>query len=274
MGLRSRIKESLRNDVQIEYLVSLYQEVKEIPDHFGPVAEGSMALPEFQVYRLPGQKGSGWVDSSSEDEGFNELKKVLDSERADTVGIWWLWRCFNGYLDKHARAALVVIALRDRFFLVDILRLERLTSLTSENPFDEPYLDLIIKIIQAPHLLKVVHYLEGTALRALQLALISERQRFGDEQPKSYASISPCLDVAVVTAYLQGSSGRQAKELPGLVWKFLRQDLCVAEHLSNFEHRPLRQTQEHYASGDAEHRIGLGKRKTVESEMNVVRHAA
>jgi len=30
--------------------------VKEIPDHFGPVAEGSMALPEFQVYRLPGLK--------------------------------------------------------------------------------------------------------------------------------------------------------------------------------------------------------------------------
>ena len=23
-------------------------------------------------------------------QGFNELKKVLDSERADTVGIWWL----------------------------------------------------------------------------------------------------------------------------------------------------------------------------------------
>ena len=45
------------------------------------------------------------------------------------------------------------------------------------------------------------------------------------------------------------------------------------QHLSNFEHRPLRQTQEHYASGDAE-ADRVGKRKTVESEMNVVRHAA
>lgn len=34
------------------------------------------------------------------------------------------WRCFDGYNDQHARAAVVAITFRDRFFLVDILKLE------------------------------------------------------------------------------------------------------------------------------------------------------
>ena len=46
------------------------------------------------------------------------------------------------------------------------------------------------------------------------------------------------------------------------------------QHLSNFEHRPLRQTQEHYASGDAEHRIGWenGKRWNLRWMLSDMQH--
>lgn len=52
------------------------------------------------------------------------------------------------------------------------LRLERL-----EDGQDQKYKQLILEILQADHLLKVVHYIEGTGLRALQLALITEDER-------------------------------------------------------------------------------------------------
>lgn len=249
-GQNSRVRESLRNDQQIYYLANLYKAVEPTEDHFGPVAEGTMALPgadgdgseAYRVRRLPGKGVSGAQD----DEGYQELQRLLEpTPRA--IGLWWLWRCFDGYHDKHARAALVVITVEDRFFLVDILELERKTMLNTSAPLDQPYLELIKQICEARHLLKVVHYLEGTALRALQLALISEEQRHGDEKPSNYSSLSPCIDVALVAAYLAGTSAGKCKELPGLVWKYLRQDLCVTEALSNFEHRPLRESQEHYA---------------------------
>lgn len=246
-GQTSRVRESLRNDQQIYYLANLYKAVQETEDHFGPVAEGTMALPSpsqetYRVRRLPG-KG---VSRAQDDEGYHELQRLLEpTPRA--IGLWWLWRCFDGYHDKHARAALVVITVEDCFFLVDILELERKTMLNTSAPLDKPYLELIKQICEARHLLKVVHYLEGTALRALQLALISEQQRHGDEKPSNYSSLSPCIDMALVAAYLSGTSAGKCKELPGLVWKYLRQDLCVTEALSNFEHRPLRESQEHYA---------------------------
>eukprot|EP00435_Cladocopium_sp_Y103_P014024 s413_g3.t1 len=247
-GQASRVRESLRNDQQIYYLAGLYKAVQETKDHFGPVAEGTMALPDattspkYTLHKLPG-KGLG---RAQDDEGYQTLRRLLEpTPRA--IGLWWLWRCFDGYHDKHARAALVVIAVDQSFFLVDILELERRTMLNTSAPLDEPYLELIKQICEARHLLKVVHYLEGTALRALQLALISEQQRNGDEKPSNYASLSPCIDVALVSAYLSGSSAGKCKELPSLVWKYLRQDLCVTEALSNFEYRPLRESQEHYA---------------------------
>eukprot|EP00913_Durusdinium_trenchii_P018469 g17351.t1 len=178
-------------------------------------------------------------------EGYRELQKLLTDRTYTPIGIWWLWRCFDGYNDQHARAAVVAITFRDRFFLVDILKLDTLEK--ARQGLDGKYKRLLLSILKAKHLLKVVHYLEGTGLRALQLALITEEEREGDEKPTNYADVSPTIDLCWVMAYLHGTSGRQEKELPGLVWKYLRWDLCVTEALSNFERRPLRESQKHYA---------------------------
>merc|ERR550525_2147290 len=52
-------------------------------------------------------------------------------------------------------------------------------------------------------------------------------------------------------AYLRrtsvNSSRNSNNKLSGLPFDFLRLELCLAEALSNFERRPLRETQLHYA---------------------------
>ena len=68
--------------------------------------------------RWDSSKGRHWLR-----EGYWELKKLLH-EGPKAIGVWWLpateslnhlkaslrWRCFDANTDKHARAALIVIA--------------------------------------------------------------------------------------------------------------------------------------------------------------------
>eukprot|EP00437_Effrenium_voratum_P009201 CAMPEP_0181427614 /NCGR_PEP_ID=MMETSP1110-20121109/16261_1 /TAXON_ID=174948 /ORGANISM="Symbiodinium sp., Strain CCMP421" /LENGTH=798 /DNA_ID=CAMNT_0023550829 /DNA_START=97 /DNA_END=2493 /DNA_ORIENTATION=+ len=235
----SRAKETLRNDQQIEYLVSLYREVEEPEDRFGPLADASMALPDSPQYDtvyLPENR-----DGQFTMDNIEYLQEILSSGPA-AIGVWWLWRCFDGYRDTHSRAALIAITFGARFLIVDMVALEQ-----ADKRVEHEYKQLLVAILEAPHLLKVVHYLERTALRALQLALIEEKDRAGDARPTRYTQVTPAIDLALVVACMHGTSGRASKELPSVVWKYLRLDLCVTEALSNFEHRPLRRSQLHYA---------------------------
>lgn len=131
---------------------------------------------------------------------------------------------------------------RSRLVLVDMIALER-----ANQEEEHVHKDVLGRILNAPHILKVVHFLERTALRALQLAFVTEDVRAGPTKPESYISIGPCADVALVVACLQGTSAVQCIDLFSLVWEFMRSDMCMSEGLSNFERRPLRKTQEHDA---------------------------
>ncbi|CAE7427837.1 unnamed protein product, partial [Symbiodinium sp. KB8] len=175
------------------------------------------------------------------------LKEELLEGPPVAVGIWWLWRCFNAHIDQHSRAAVLALTYRqrngrNRLVLIDMIALEQ-----ANQEEEHLHKDVLGQILNAPHILKVVHFLERTALRALQLAFVTEDVRQGPNKPESYISISPCVDVALVVACLQGTSGVQCNELFSLVWNFMRADMCLTEALSNFERRPLRKTQEHYA---------------------------
>eukprot|EP00439_Symbiodinium_sp_Y106_P046139 s894_g5.t2 len=192
------------------------------------------------------------------------LKQELLEGPPVAVGVWWLWRCFNAHIDQHSRAAVLALTYRhrngrNRLVLVDMIALEQ-----ANQEEEHLHKDVLGQILNAPHVLKVVHFLERTALRALQLAFVTEDVRQGPTKPESYISISPCVDMALVVACLQGTSGVQCNELFSLVWNFMRADMCLTEGLSNFERRPLRKTQEHYAKDVICRRSGkrLGQRLT------------
>ena len=59
-----------------------------LPDLF--LVANKKSLPGSLRTGTPGGVMSHLHAMSEITQGFNELKKVLDSERADTVGIWWL----------------------------------------------------------------------------------------------------------------------------------------------------------------------------------------
>ncbi|CAE7246680.1 unnamed protein product [Symbiodinium natans] len=201
----NNIKES-----QVLYIRSLYEEEKEPEDHFGPMELGSLLLPggEEAVLRVPSMQH---IDG--QDYVTNDALATLESELLNgppvAVGVWWLWRCFNAHLDQHSRAALLALTYRhpgqrDRLVLVDMIALEQAKS------EDEHYHKNVLgRILNAPHILKVVHFLERTALRALQLAFVTEDVRQGPTKPESYISVTPCVDVALAV-----SQGPRCTRLP------------------------------------------------------------
>jgi len=243
----TKVVENIK-DTQVLYIRSLYEEEQEPEDSFAPLAVGSMCLPggEEDVLRVPSTEQVNGVDRVTRD-AIHLLKEELLDGPPVGVGIWWLWRCFNAHIDQHSRAAVLALTYRqrngrNRLVLVDMIALEQ-----ANQEEEHLHKDVLGQILNAPHILKVVHFLERTALRALQLAFVTEDVRQGPNKPESYISISPCVDVALVVACLQGTSGVQCNELFSLVWNFMRADMCLTEALSNFERRPLRKTQEHYA---------------------------
>jgi len=243
----TKVVENIK-DNQVLYIRSLYEEEQEPEDSFAPLAVGSMCLPggEEDVLRVPSTEHVNGEDRVTRD-ALDILKQELLEGPPVAVGVWWLWRCFNAHIDQHSRAAVLALTYRhrngrNRLVLVDMIALEQ-----ANQEEEHLHKDVLGQILNAPHILKVVHFLERTALRALQLAFVTEDVRQGPTKPESYISISPCVDMALVVACLQGTSGVQCNELFSLVWNFMRADMCLTEGLSNFERRPLRKTQEHYA---------------------------
>jgi len=136
-----------------------------------------------------------------------------------------------------------VLAYRGRLAIVDFMKLESSTEFTQLRGKD-----VARRILEAPHLLKVVHGLNRAALQALQRAVVPPSELV-DDNPPPLPGLTPLLDVAVIAAYLRRSRpmASVAAHLTGLTFGYLRLELCMGENLSNWERRPLRLSQQHFA---------------------------
>jgi len=244
--LQRKAKEELsvaqthRNDKQLIYFRSLLEDDEELADRFGPVEEKSMVIPyKFdEVYKLPGRIGGR--------DAVEVLENLVLDAKPMAMGVWWAWRCFDPTTDKHASAALIALSWPGAVALVDVMELEKDQS--DGFVMERRHKNALHKIMEAPHILKVVHGMDAEAYRALQLGLVVDPR--GSERPTSFASVAPALDVAVVHAFMEGSSvSSEGNHLNSMVNRYLRVECCHFEAMSNFEKQPrsaLRLSQQHY----------------------------
>lgn len=228
----TRCFDNNRNDKELSYYVSVYEDVQPLVDLFGPV-EDDLALPG---------SGGDVLYVADAGPGLAQLEQeTLGRGAPMALGVWWLWRCFDPRLDLWPRASIMVLAYEGRLAIVDFMQLESSTEATEVRGKD-----LVRRIMEAPHLLKVVHGLATPAIQALQRAAVPRSELAADEAP-IMPRLSPVVDVALVMAYVRKSRQGDPLKLTGLTFAYLRMELCVAECLSNFERRPLRLSQQHYA---------------------------
>jgi hypothetical protein len=135
------------------------------------------------------------------------------------------------------------MAYGENLMIVDLQRLEQMGESVERKGKE-----LVAKILAAPHILKVTHDTDKTSLSILQRALVPNRD-INVDNFQNALSISPLLDLAVVAAFVKQMSSRApaVTKLLALITDYLRVEMCMGEALSNFERRPLRQSQMHYA---------------------------
>jgi len=230
----TKVFETNRNDKQLAYLVSLYQDMKPPPDIFGPVEECALVVPAAPENLLIIDRCGPEMDRFE--------REVFSENRPLTVGVWWFWRCFNPKIDFWPRASFIVFVYDTTFALIDFQNLED-KGIGEERRGK----GIVRRVLEADHILKVVHDLDNYALKVLQRAVLTHEELSTDtpEWPK----LSPVLDMAHVMAYSRGThpESPHVSKLGGLCYELLRLELCLGEALSNFERRPLRKTQQHYA---------------------------
>eukprot|EP00408_Alexandrium_pacificum_P046327 CAMPEP_0171248040 /NCGR_PEP_ID=MMETSP0790-20130122/48811_1 /TAXON_ID=2925 /ORGANISM="Alexandrium catenella, Strain OF101" /LENGTH=186 /DNA_ID=CAMNT_0011715479 /DNA_START=56 /DNA_END=612 /DNA_ORIENTATION=+ len=137
----------------------------------------------------------------------------------------------------------MALAYEGRLAIVDFMKLESSTVATEVRGKE-----LVRRIMEARHILKVVHGLKQDALQALQRAAVPRVDLVRQDAP-ALPKLTPVLDLAVVMAFTHRSRplADAASKLVGLSFYYLRVELCNGECLSNFERRPLRETQKHFA---------------------------
>jgi len=231
----SRVAETNKNDKQLTYLIGLFKEMQALPDQFGPIEEDALVLGRRSEELLYVEDVGGQLNRLEAD--------LLDSSKADTIGIWWTWRCLDPKLHLRPRAEFIAIAYSTSLAIVDFKYLEQ-----NGEQAEERGKDVVRRILIADHLLKVTHDLDRRALAALQRALVMTNEFYEEKEPV-LSGISPVIDLTMAVAFTR-------RVLPGaptmtvlskLTYDYLRLELCLAEALSNFERRPLRLSQLHYA---------------------------
>lgn len=238
----TRVFETNRNDKQLAYLVSLYQDLDPPIDHFGPMEEGCLALPcPRSIQEVPHPDNLFYIDDHG--EFLDQLEReTLGSRSPLTMGVWWLWRCFDPKLDLWPRASFIAIAYEQKFYIVDLVRLEENGALVEERSKR-----IICAILAAPHVLKIVHAVDKNSLVVLQRALLTHEESMRADAVLPH--VTPVIDLVVVAAYARRTKpgAHSVSKLSGLTFDYLRLELCLAEALGNFERRPIRMSQQHYA---------------------------
>jgi len=232
----TRVFETNRNDKQLAYLVSLYQEMEKPLSRFGPIEECCLRLPCSQSDVL-------YIDDDSSALAKLEHDLLDDPQEKLAIGVWWFWRCFDPGLDVWPRASFLAIAYPGAFVIVDFMRLENHYAVERKSK------DIVSRIMAAPNILKVTHDIAAArALEVLQRTLIPHEDLISDEVP-AYPTVMPLIDLGMVAAFVRQKkpSASCASKLGSVTFDYLRLELCLSEMLSNFERRPLRQSQLHFA---------------------------
>mmetsp|Transcript_21828 Transcript_21828/g.70670 ORF Transcript_21828/g.70670 Transcript_21828/m.70670 type:complete len:869 (-) Transcript_21828:55-2661(-) len=240
--VRTRVYESNRNDKQLAYLISLFNDVEPDRNHFGPIEEGTLVLPSEASKVLLYIQDAGAALERLESE-------TVGSQQPKSIGIWWFWRCFNPKIDFWPRASFLALCYDgpsgSTFAIVDFDALEE------DNEGDEERSkDVVRRILESPSLLKVVHDMDGYSFEVLQRAVMPKHKLYDEGPDNPWPRMEPVVDVSVVAAYIRRTrpcAEKNKDKLSGLVFEYLRLELCLAEAMSNFERRPLRLTQLHYA---------------------------
>jgi hypothetical protein len=168
----------------------------------------------------------------------------LDSQVPLAIGLSWFWRCFNSDLDKKTRASFVALTYGHTYAIIDLYRTEMVS-----HPVEREVKETLARILSADHLLKVTHdMLDARTLLVLQRGLIPNAE-FNKDRLPPLQGVSPVLDMSVALAYVKRMQpcSPAVSKLMISVLNYLRVDMCMAENLSNFERRPLRLSQLHYA---------------------------
>mmetsp|Transcript_43663 Transcript_43663/g.103030 ORF Transcript_43663/g.103030 Transcript_43663/m.103030 type:complete len:825 (+) Transcript_43663:113-2587(+) len=252
----TQVYEARRNDKQIMYLLGLFKEEIPAADRFGPL-EGDYCVtvperdPMVKVLRI----GSREQASQADDE--NALQtlrtKTLEAEYSLVIGVSWCWQCFDTHLDFWTKARCVAFSFMDAhavhyFAIVDFKYLE-------EGPRDKAFAaqarDVVGRIMEADHLLKVVCGVDHRSLAILQRAVhdpeIPATSDFGGPQD-NFARMMPVVDVAIAAAYVLGTRPSDPLlRLRPLTYLFLNLELCQTEVTSSYERRLMRNSQEHFA---------------------------
>lgn len=123
---------------------------------------------------------------------------------------------------------------------------------SSEDESLERCCDVLARILAAPHLLKVVHSCDYAALQILERAVfpvpVDDDAYTEDFEPPPQLVLAPVVDIALCGAYVQRQMPyADSLKINNLTFDFLRIELDMSEVMSNFERRPLRQSQVHYA---------------------------
>lgn len=236
-SIESRVFETNKNDKQLSYLVTLFMDLEQPSDEFGPIEEDQLALG-CDLERIL------YVDNLG--EYLNTLENdLLSSSTAGAIGIWWTWRCLDPKLQSRPRAEILAIAYNQRLAIVDFNQLEQAGEVAEARGKD-----VVRRILAAEHLLKVTHDLDRPTLGALQRALTMQHgPRSHNNDQLTLPGVSPVVDLTMAVAFTRrvfpGSPA--VTVLSKLTFEYLRLELCMAEALSNFERRPLRESQLHYA---------------------------
>lgn len=238
VSTKTRVYDNLRNDKQLSYLIPLYQQVQPLVDRCGPVEEDALKLPIAD-------KDVHIVDKYG--ETMETLRRLtVDSETAMHIGVWWGWRCLDPRLDLWPRASFVAFQWDTYYYIVDLVELEKVTGDNGRSLLEGQR--LLKDIFEALHILKIVHDVDNHALMALRRAMVPMAELQGELQPE-WPVMTPVLDMGIVLAYAWQTTPRapEAMQLQNAVYNFMRMEICRTEALSNFERRPLRKTQIHYA---------------------------
>lgn len=242
LAIRNGIFDQLRTDVQEKLRdVEVTEEdmkIDTVPDKFGPLSE-----PESEYVRLPSDTNVTFIGSEE------EIKLAEPLLHSKCLGVDCEWR---PSLVKFNTTGVALLQIGDKkdIFLIDMKALKESQILD----------DLLCKVF------------ENTETDIIGMSFHNDLSELGRGCPnlKFFKKIENLYDVQPIYAslYKQHDGCGLSKIVEAVIGK----KVCKYEQMANWERRPLRESQKHYAALDAYILVELFERlqqKALDDEVNI-----